>query len=151
MMILVATSTKADTFSLSYGLTTNHFNNSSYNYNEDNDLHVFEYKYDASNWGIVLLKFNNSFHNDTSAIGATYDLWSNRYVTIDITAGLIQGYTSENIGSILCPLGDTSNICWYMSPRAHGYLYRSNDVSIKVSIAVFGTSIVTSIGIEVPI
>ncbi len=130
------------------GITTNHVD-SFEGYNEDNGMTVIEYDLPDSDWGVLVTKFNNSYYTDTIAIAGVYSVYEYKQFEVNVISGLMKGYTAEDIGNELCPLkGKASDICWFLAPRVLLSVYENKDYAVKASVLLFGTAIVTTVGLE---
>lgn len=141
----LATTAQADTIEISKGIFTDHlgFNE----YNEDNDLKAIAYYFDDSKWGLSLAKFKNSYYNDTTAAGVSYNLYKGERFEFEVMGGLMKGYTARDSGKFFCPLkGDYEAVCWYVAPKGTVNLYSYKGATVKASAIILGTALIATVG-----
>ncbi len=147
-VVIMTNPAKAGEFELNYGISTNHFAEYGYKFNEDNNLWIASYKFDDSDWGVLGATFENSYYNDTIAVAATYSVYQFGAVEFSVLAGVLKGYTEADIGSTLCPLGADSDVCFMLAPKLSVEVFDYNGITPKLSVVVLGTAVVVTVGVS---
>ena len=148
ILTVVAMTLKAEASSIdvSFGVNTIHLNSD--NMNEENDFISIEYSVDNSDWGYIASKFVNSYENNTVALGMSYDIVTYDIIELDLLLGVMKGYKEEDLGDVICPLGEKSDLCWFIAPRVTLPIYKNNYFELKVSSLLLGDALSTSVGLE---
>jgi len=145
-VVVMTSRAEASSIDVSFGVNTIHLNSD--NMNEENDFISIEYSVDNSDWGYIASKFVNSYENNTVALGMSYDIVTYDIIELDLLLGVMKGYKEEDLGDVICPLGEESDLCWFIAPRIIIPIYKNNYFEIKVSSLLLGDALSTSVGLE---